>query len=223
MPYYIIDWRSNRMIILLAVALSIDALGIGVSYSLRGIQIPIGAKIIIAMLSVLFTFIAVLLGKSIVYMFPPYISKFIGIAILLFMGLWIISQGIKKDEKKETEILKEDTIINIIIKSLGITIKVIRNPLSCDFDKSAKIDPFEAIYMGIALSIDSIGVGIGSAIAGVNSLIIPFTVGFFQLLFLYLGDFIGKKLLMFEKIDSRIWVVLSGVLLIIIAIIRCFS
>ena len=210
------------MIILLAVALSIDALGIGVSYSLRGIQLPLGAKIIIAMLSVLFTFIAILLGKSIVYIFSPYIAKFIGIVILLFMGVWIILQGIKKDEKKETEILKDDTIINIIIKSLGITIKVIRNPLSCDFDKSSKIDPFEAIYMGIALSIDSIGVGIGSAIAGVNSLIIPFAVGFFQLLFLYLGDFVGKKLLMFEKIDSRIWVVISGLLLIIIAIVRCF-
>jgi len=210
------------MIILLAVALSIDALGIGVSYCLRGIQLPLGAKIIIAMLSVLFTFIAILLGKSIVYIFSPYIAKFIGIVILLFMGVWIILQGIKKDEKKETEILKDDTIINIIIKSLGITIKVIRNPLSCDFDKSSKIDPFEAIYMGIALSIDSIGVGIGSAIAGVNSLIIPFAVGFFQLLFLYLGDFVGKKLLMFEKIDSRIWVVISGLLLIIIAIIRFF-
>ncbi len=210
------------MIILLAVALSIDALGIGVSYSLRGIQLPIGAKIIIAMLSVLFTFIAVLLGKSIVYIFSPFIAKLIGIAILFFMGVWVILQGIKKDDKKETKILTDDTIINIIIKSLGITIKVIRNPLSCDFDKSSKIDPFEAIYMGIALSIDSVGVGIGSAIAGVNSLIVPFAVGFFQLLFLYLGDFVGKKLLMFEKIDSRIWVVISGLLLIIIAIVRCF-
>jgi len=210
------------MIALLAVALSIDALGIGVSYRLRGINLPLGAKIIISILSVIFTFIAILLGKSIIYIFPPYISKFIGIAILLFMGVWIILQGIKKDEKKETEILKDDTIINIIIKSLGITIKIIRNPLSCDFDKSCRIDPFEAIYMGIALSIDSIGVGIGSAIAGVNSLIIPFAVGFFQLLFLYLGDFLGRKLLMFERVDSKIWVVISGLLLIAIALIRFF-
>ncbi len=57
-----------------------------------------------------------------------------------------------------------------------------------------KIDAKEAIYMGIALSIDSICVGICSSVIGYNSYIFPILVASFQLIFLSFGKLIGEKI-----------------------------
>jgi len=127
-----------------------------------------------------------------------------------------------KNNDEDTRIKKDDKIFNLMIKSLGITIQIIRNPLSCDFDKSKRIDPLEAIYMGLALSVDSIGVGIGIATVGAGTYLIPIATGLFQFIFLCLGGFLGTKFLMFKNINSKIWLIISGLILILLAILRCF-
>lgn len=111
---------------------------------------------------------------------------------------------------------------NFIIKSLGITIKIIRDPISSDLDGSKRIDWKEALYLGFALSLDSIGVGIGGSIVGINSIMYPILVAGFQLIFLSLGNFIGKKLISSISLPKNIWSVISGILLIIIGIYKLF-
>ena len=46
-------------LILLSVSLSMDSLGIGISYGIRKIKVPWSAKLIICVISVIFTAIAV--------------------------------------------------------------------------------------------------------------------------------------------------------------------
>ena len=200
---------------LLAVSLSIDALGIGLSYGLRKIKIPILAKLIICFISMAFTETAILIGNVIKNFLPNIISKGIGSLMLLVLGIFIIVQAFIKKEKPPKQ-----KSSSFSFKFLGVTVNIIRNPSSCDFDKSCDIDALEAIYLGTALSIDSFGAGVSSAVTGLNSILIPLTVGLFQILFLYFGNILGKKVSSFKKLDSKVFVVLSGALMIILAAIR---
>ena len=220
MPYYISREDEGFMefylgIGLLAVSLSIDALGIGLSYGLRKIKIPILAKLIICFISMAFTETAILIGNVIKNFLPDIISKGIGSLMLLVLGIFIIVQAFIKKEKPP-----KPKSSSFSFKFLGVTVNIIRNPSSCDFDKSCDIDALEAIYLGTALSIDSFGAGVSSAVTGLNSILVPLTVGLFQILFLYFGNILGKKVSSFKKLDSKVFVVLSGSLMIILAAIR---
>lgn len=91
---------------------------------------------------------------------------------------------------------------------------------SFDFNHSNIIDPSEAIALGIALSLDSLCIGIGGSIFGLNITLFPLSVAVLQLLFLNLGNFFGKRLIKFVNIPSGIWSIFSGGLLILIGIVK---
>ena len=207
----------------MAVSLSMDALGIGISYGLRGIRTPWKARFVICFISMLFTGAAVGLGNILLLVIPAGAARLIGAGMLVLLGLFIIVQSFwEKSKETSPKKKKGDTIANIVLKSLGITIKIMRNPVSCDFDSSKHIDTLEAVYLGNALSIDSFGAGISSAVSGVNSMAVPLAAGLCQLLFLCCGDFLGSRLKLFHQINSQVFVVISGVLLIVLAMIRYF-
>ncbi len=207
-------------IFLLSVSLSIDALGMGATYGLRDIRIPLPAKLIISVQSIIITSLSLICGKWLSVLFTPSISKIIGVLILILLGCWILWQGLFKKEKEGRESIKEDTVYNLLIKSMGITIQIIRTPQSCDMDNSSSIEPLEALYLGFALSFDSFGAGLGSGAAGILSPAIPLLVALCQALFLTIGHLFGKKIALFTNLSNKIWVVLSGTLLIVIGLLR---
>lgn len=203
-------------LILLSVSLSMDSLGIGISYGIRKIKVPWSAKLIICVISVIFTAIAVTLGNIILIVVPQKAAEIIGSLMLAFLGLFIILSALLPKREKRTKSSR-----SIVLKPLGITIKIIKNPVSCDFDKSKHIDIIEAIYLGTALSIDSFAAGVSSVVSGgINSLMIPVAVGLCQLIFITVGDIIGKKISSISKIDSKVFVIISGLLLIFMAFLR---
>lgn len=209
---------------LLAISLSLDALGVGLAYGLRRIKIPLIPKIFICIFSILYSGAALAIGKSLLAILPPYVSKLVGIVILSLMGICIVIQALLKngDSKPSEGILRREdkTLLKIVIKSLGITIQVIKNPIKGDIDKSGIIDVTEALLLGLALSVDAIGVGIGSALAGFNSILIPFLVGLFQLVFLKTGLYLGGRLVSSGMAGSKVLSFLPGILLILLAVMR---
>lgn len=208
---------------LLAASVSVDSLGIGITYGLRKTKITKSANCILFILSMTITSISVFIGDKIAAIFPEFIATCIGSIFLLFMGIWVIYQAIKKkEEKTEISFLEEPKIHQFFIDFLGITIQIIRDPISSDLDDSHRIDWKEALYLGIALSIDSFGVGICSSIIGYSSFIFPLLVASFQLLFLSCGRWFGDKISSVSSIPENIWSVLSGTLLICIGISRFF-
>lgn len=187
-------------ICILAISLSLDALGVGIAYGLRKVKIPLLSTVCICMFSIFYSGMAIYFGKYLYSIIPERVSKLIGILILLIMGCWIILQGLikNKDENIENEDIekikidikdkentennldtgsnlnitnkthiKNEELLKIAIKSLGITIQVLRDPSNCDIDKSGIIDVKESLLLGLALSVDAIGVGIGSAAFGI--------------------------------------------------------
>lgn len=211
-------------IAVLAVSLSLDALGVGLVYGLRAVKIPLLPKLIICAFSILYSFIALIAGKYLAVFFPAYAAKFIGISILILMGVWIILQSFieRKSSSTGKKSLKKsnETLFRFVIKSLGITVQVIKNPVEGDIDKSGSIDLSEAVLLGLALSVDAIGVGVGSALTGFHSMYIPFAIGLFQLAFLYLGTCIGGSFKARKAVNEKIISILPGMLLIFLALIR---
>ena len=209
-------------IMVLAVSLSLDSFGVGIAYGIRKVNIPLVSKLIICLFSVLYSAIAIILGRFIYNALPPAISKIAGITILSGMGIYILLQAFtKKGKAPETAV--EGSIPSLSKaskKEPGMTMRVLKDPEEGDLDKSGVIDIRESLLLGFALSIDAIGVGVGSALAGLGSAVIPFAIGLFQLLFLYAGILLGRKAAGLERLNKKAVSLVPGLLLLVLAVLR---
>ena len=216
--------------IILAISSSIDSLGIGITYGIKNTKISVGAKSILFFISFIISIISIYFGNLLKYIFPDFLIHYLGSFLLILMGLFMCFQSVKvskqeneiKDDK-HLKIADTEKIYSFFIKCLGITIKIIKNPNSSDLDKSNVIDSKEALFLGLALSLDSFCIGIGFSMLNTFSIIFPLLTSCFQLFFLSLGNYCGKKLYTFHKLLDSIWSMISGILLIIIGCCKiCF-
>lgn len=209
--------------IVLAICSSIDSLGIGIAYGIRKIKIINSAKLLLFFISFFVSIFSVILGNSIRKIFPNNITSSFSNILLIIIGMWLIIGALNQKEKKISR--KENTtkIYTLFIKFLGITIKVIRNPISSDLDSSNIIDLKEALFLGLAMSIDSICVGISVGTSSINILAFPILISVFQIVFLSIGNYLCKTLNKISKIPDNIWNILSGIILLVVGIFRFVS
>ena len=208
----------------LAISSSIDSFGIGITYGIRNTKISNSAKLILFVISFIVSFFAVYFGDFLKDLLPDNIANYIGCCLLIFLGGFVCFQSFKKDTKNPVcdEVFAEPKIYRFFIKFLGITIQIIKDPSSSDLDKSNLIDGKEALFLGVALSLDSFAIGISSGILGIHSILFPLVVSAFQLLFISLGNLLGSTLNRFSKFPQSIWSIISGILLILIGIVKFF-
>ena len=209
---------------ILAISSSIDSLGIGITYGIKNTKISYLGNLILFSISFLVSILSLLFGNIIKTIFPENFTKFLGSIILILMGIFICFQALKNESKKDSIKLESNTekIYSFFIKFLGITIKIIKNPISSDLDNSKIIDAKESIFLGLALSLDSLCIGIGGSIIGINFIIFPFLISVFQLVFLGLGTLLGRKIYKLNQFPDNIWSIISGILLVFIGFLRYF-
>jgi hypothetical protein len=174
---------------LLAISSSIDSLGIGITYGLRHTKLLKKSKIILFLISIFITFLSGLIGNILKSTLSTNVCEFIGSALLLCMGIFII---IKTNEQE----------------------------ISFDFDNSNDISPKEAIFLGVALSLDSLCIGIGGSTIGINVYWFSILVAILQYVFLSIGNYCGIHLSKVSSIPQRFWSKVSGILLILIGLIK---
>ncbi|WP_317367947.1 manganese efflux pump [uncultured Tyzzerella sp.] len=211
-------------LLILALALSIDAFGIGISYGVRKINFKISSLAIISFIALLFSSVSIWFGGIISSIFSEKITSFISILILVILGLFIIKKGLEKDDDVDNVYVptinsENKNIYSLFIKSLGITINIIKTPSICDLNKSLKIDPKEAFYLGIALSLDCIATSIAICSFKGYAFLFPIFIVIFQLTFLLLGTLLGKKTII-KCLDENKISITSGLILIIIGFLR---
>lgn len=204
--------------LLLALAVSIDALGIGITYGVRNTKITNISKCVLFFIFFIVAILSTYFGLFINNLFSPFISNFIGFIILFFMGLWIIYTTITP--KKVTKNKPSNKKYNFILRPLGITITIIKDPILSDLDNSNNISPKEAFYLAIALSLDVLSIGIGAGVSGITSLVFPLLSASFQVLFISLGSMFGKYIYGKFKISEKFWNISSAIILIIIGFSR---
>ena len=205
-------------VLLLCVSLNLDALCVGLTYGVRKIRIPCLSKIILFVLSAFFSMVAIFCGRWLLLYFPPLIAKLIGALILLLLGLFTVIKALlfSPDGSEETNY----KVIDFSIKQVSITIKIMKNPVACDMNLSCSIEPKEALYLGVALSIDALAAGIAASMNGINHIVIPFIIAIFQFLFLSAGRFLGTKFENRFQIKMKTINMIAGAMLILLSIIR---
>ena len=216
--------------LILTISSSIDSLGIGITYGIRKTTISFIAKMILFAIAFIVSVISIWIGGTLKDIFSPNIIGYIGSFILILIGIFIFLQSIKNknisdkniNKSLRKELNEQQKIYSFFIKCLGITVQILKNPISSDFDKSNTIDAKEAVFLGLALSLDSFGVGMSFGMIENFTFYFPLFISLFQLFFLNFGNLLGKKLSNFSSIPENFWSIISGILLIIIGLIRFF-
>lgn len=212
----------------LALSSSIDSLGIGITYGIKNTKISCMGKVVLFAISFLISILSVWFGDIIKNIFSDFATKLIGNMILIGMGIFVCFQAIHRDginstskESPSKSIYENnEKIYSFFIDFLGITIKIIKNPTSSDLDSSNSIDSKEAFFLGIALSLDCFCIGVGGSIVGISPFLFPFFISIFQLIFLSVGNILGKKLHNLSHLPDNIWSIISGILLVLIGLFR---
>lgn len=207
-------------VLFMLLSINLDSLVAGFSYGMRTVKIPLLSAAIISFFSVLYSALALTIGSSISNYIPTNISKCIGAFLMICIGVLVIINSIKESPEKSDYVHKEKKGFNLSIKSLGITISILRDPSLCDFDFSQVIDPREAIYLGFALSADAIGVALGCALSGISNIFLPFLIGGSQLILLYSGVAAGRFLNKHIRIRKVFCSIFSGIILVVLGILR---
>lgn len=177
---------------LLALSLNLDSLSIGVSYGLKKIKIPFSALFIIVFMSVSSIGLSWYLGSIIFLYISSYFAKFISSILLITFGVTLFIQA--KTNIHYQDYKEEVTIKRLKIKSLNIIIDIIRESSSGDIDNSGQIDIKEAIYIGIALSLDALTIGLSLAAYRINIFSFMIISGALNLTFITIGQLIGQYL-----------------------------
>ena len=202
-------------IILLALAVSLDSFSVGFTYGLRKMRIPFKSIAIIACCSALTLTISMLIGHLLQQVLSPEFTGKMGGVILIILGVWVIYQFFRSEKEKDI-LPHEKVIINLEIKSLGLVIHILKKPMSADFDKSGTITGVEAIMLGLALSLDSFGAGIGAAMLGYSPGYLALAVALLSSLLVFLGIKLGSYLSQITWLQR--FTFLPGILLIIIGV-----
>lgn len=212
--------------LVLALSSSIDSLGIGITYGLKNTKISILAKLVLFVISFSISVLSVWFGDLIKSIFSDFVTRLVGNIILVAMGLFVCFQAIRKDSYapnlQPSDLIRDydEKIYSFFIDFLGITIKIIKNPKNSDLDSSNSIDAKEAFFLGFALSLDCFCIGSCGSVLGIHSFLFPLFISVFQLVFLSIGNILGKSLQGLSNLPDNVWSIISGILLVLIGLIR---
>lgn len=186
----------------LALSLSLDALGVGLSYGLRGIQFPLLSRILLAVETASLLYLFLKMGTLLTQLFPPMLAELCGIIFLFGFGLFLCIQSFCKKPKS------------------GSFFAFVRKPSACDTNHSAILEPKEALLLGLVLSADACGVGIGAGASSLPVSLLPLLAALLQTVFLALGYLSGKYLSHSNHVNEKQCSFLSGMIFLSIATAR---
>lgn len=181
--------------LMLACAVSLDGFGVGFTYGLRDIHIPFLSAVVISLCSGTVMFSAMMVGHVIAKFCSEQSTTYIGGSVLILIGLWTLFQQ---------------------LYSGGV--KLLQSPQDADKDHSGRINSTEAFVLGFALSVDSLGSGIGAAFVGFSPSLVASIVCISCGLFMNVGLYLGKKMTKLRKLPFLS--LLPGLLLITIGIMK---
>ncbi|TCN24470.1 sporulation membrane protein YtaF [Mesobacillus foraminis] len=204
-------------LLLLAFAVSLDSFSVGFTYGLRNVKIPLKSILTVAICSAGVLMIAMTIGHFLERVLPGHWTEKIGGLLLILIGAWVLYQFFRPERTGQTED-DERILINFEIQSLGIVINILKKPMSADFDRSGTITGIEAIMLGMALSLDAFGAGIGAAMLGFSAISLAIAASLMSSIFVYGGMKIGILFSGYSWVQKLSF--LPGLLLIIVGIFK---
>ncbi len=144
---------------LLVSALSLDALIAAFSYGVNKIKIPFRSLMIVNLVCSGFLAASLFLGRLLSGVISEAVSRGLCFAILLVIGLIKLSDSLIKGYIRKHKPAGKSIKFNLF--SLKFILNVYADPEDADKDESKILSIGEAMSLAVALSLDSLTVGLG--------------------------------------------------------------
>ncbi|SHG43886.1 putative sporulation protein YtaF [Ornithinibacillus halophilus] len=192
-------------LLLLVIAVSLDGFGVGISYGMRKIRVPIIALSIIMICSGIVVLTSMTIGSMLGSMISPNTANIIGGGILITLGIFSLINTIRSQiiNEENEEINQQEDNSETRLSELKT---VLATPDKADLDKSGTISASEAILLGTALALDAFGAGIGAAIIGYAPLLTAILIALMSGMFLHYGIKLGVILSNSKKMKRMTFV-----------------
>lgn len=197
-----------------AVSSSIDNLGVGISYGIRGIRIGFLSNLIIAIICFLFSETGILFGQWLSAVLPGIFPILVGAFLLFIIGIRIILLAVPRKPHSGSEQAEASEPPSKSISG------ILKNPEIADVDKSGEIGLSEACVLGVALSANAVTNGLGAGLLGLSPLAISLTAALGSFLTVWVGVALGRKVAAVRIGNltlGQFGTLLSGIIILIIA------
>lgn len=202
-------------LLLFVAVLSLDALTAGIAYGTEKIKIGVLSAAIISLVGGGTLLLSTLLGSYVSGFLSEQFCKAIAFLILFLVGLFNFLQGaLKTYIKKQRE---HSANMHFKLRELDFFVEVLVDETKADADHSSSLGVKEALYLALALSVDSLATGLGAGVSGLNAFELGFAAIAANLLAVFAGCMVGKTISRCTKLDLS-W--LGGAILIGLALFR---
>jgi len=199
-------------ILILVMALAIDAFACSFAYGASRIKIPFKSILLINVICTGLLGIGLTIGSVLGNAFPEMLVEWLAFIILFSLGLSkIFESAIKKLIQKKRGINKELTFSFL---SLGFILNIYANPEEADSDRSKELSLKESIPLAIAIGLDGLSVGLGLGMVAINTFLLLGTSFIVGIAAVIMGCFLGRVVAKKANLDLN-W--LTGIILISIA------
>jgi putative sporulation protein YtaF len=200
--------------ILLTLIVCVDIYFVAVNYGVQGIRIPALSAIVIGIVGAGMLGLSLAVSRLLTLFIPTELCSLIGFFMLTAIGIITIFKSIMRVVVRR---LTERGDICVKMNSIGLGIRLYLDDTYADEDKSKELSVREAITLAAVLSLDSIATGINSGFLQVGIIRTSIFALVMGVMAINLGVLTGKRLSELKYDFS--W--LSGIMLIILAVIGC--
>ncbi|QDR83114.1 sporulation membrane protein YtaF [Sporomusa termitida] len=202
-------------VLLLGLAVSIDAFAAGVAYGIKSIKLPAKSLAVIGVITALSTGTAM----AFAYYLGSFINTALAVAagslLLIAIGAWnIFHEYITNKAPQGDPTAKPPLKLRIG----RIVISIMSDPETADLDRSRSISPSEALLLGLALGLDNMVATFAAALIKPLPLYTPAIMTFIQMLLIAVGISAAARLISADL--KKRFPYVPGAILIILGIIR---
>lgn len=187
-----------------AFSSNLDAFVVGVSYGIKKIHIGFLSNLCVALIATVGTVLSMVIGISLRDVFPDFLEKLIGSGVIILIGCYCL--------------------LKFLVKKLHLFKSVPgaeEHPERYDWDHSRHIDLKEAVVLGLALTINNTGIGIGASITGLPIPLSTLCTFLLSSLFLYTGNKLGRGWL--SRVAGAYAEPVAGLIMILLGIWQLFA
>lgn len=203
---------SLSKLIVLIIALSVDAFAASFAYGVDKVKIPPISAVIVTALSDFILIASLFIGNLFKAYIPASLTTLLSFLILFALGLIKLFDSTIKKKIQENRFSSRQ--LQLTFKNLSFILTVYAEPQEANATDVEVLSPAEALSLGLALSLDSAAAGIGAASLEFPlflTAVISFGIG---ILTIFSGCRLGRFLA--AKTDFN-FSVIGGILLILLA------
>ncbi len=201
--------------LLLVAVLSLDAFVASIAYGASKIKMPTSSIVIISTICSSILAMSLFLGSIIKMILPKNSASIISFVILIILGAYYLLESIIKIYLEKNS--SSNKRIKFKFADLQLVLDIYLDETKADLDNSKNLSSKEALYLGVALSIDSLAIGFASSLGDTNCILAILFSFILNIITILVGLFVGKKLAETIKINLS-W--LSGAMLIVLAVLK---